>query len=288
MTASADIEVGDEIRNVLGVKSPHESIDWLNLLIYGDPGVGKTTLAGTASDVVDTSPLLLIDIEGGVTTLRHKQTVDVVQVRSMAELERIVVALQNDLHAYYKTICLDSLTELQKLDMKAVMELEYNKNPDKVDKLVPTQRAWGKSGERVRLIVRALRDLPCHTIMTALATYDYEQRKDASPILRQISPSLPGKLKAEIPGFFDIVGYMQAVNERGEGNTTSIVRTIQFAKTEKVVAKDRTWALDDLMRNTTIPEMWGLITAPPSGSNGKTPTGEVDERAEKEKAKAKA
>jgi hypothetical protein len=51
------------------------------------------------------------------------------------------------------------------------------------------------------------------------------------------------------------------------GDNSVITRIIQFAKTEKVVAKDRTASLGDVMRNPTIPDIWELISA--SNPNGK-------------------
>jgi phage nucleotide-binding protein len=241
----------DGIRDLLGVAPPAESITWINDLIYGNPGAGKTYFIGTAADIEATSPVLLIDVEGGVMTLRHRQDVDVVQVRTMKQLEDVVIALQkqgDDL--YYKTVGLDSLTELQKLDMRTVMKEQFNKRPDSTDIYVPSQREWGKSGERVRMIVRALRDLPCNTIMTALETKDTDERTNRT----LIHPSLPGKLKTEIPGFFDIVGHLKATNQGGE-----VTRTLQTLGTENLIAKDRSGSLPPLMENPSVPSMWELI-----------------------------
>ncbi len=43
----------------------------INLLIYGQPGVGKTFLAATADHVPAMRPVLYLNIEGGDMTLRH-------------------------------------------------------------------------------------------------------------------------------------------------------------------------------------------------------------------------
>lgn len=237
------------IRESLGVKNPEGVISWINSLFYGEPGVGKTTLLGTAEDSKDTSPMLLIDVEGGVVTLRKRKNLDVVAVRSMQQ----IVDIHRELHSnpgYYKTVGIDSLTELQKLDMREIMREASGRNPNQ-DEDVPSMREWGKSGERIRRIVRAYRDLPMNTLFTAHAIIE----KDANNATAYV-PSLPGKLRAELPGFLDIVGYMYTFVE--EGVTT---RRIQFAKTKNVVAKDRTDALGDYLDNTSVPEMWKLIKA---------------------------
>ena len=62
-----------EIREELGVQSPSALVSWLNVLIYGEPGVGKTWLCGTADDDKADKPVLFMDVEGGVTTLRKRK-----------------------------------------------------------------------------------------------------------------------------------------------------------------------------------------------------------------------
>lgn len=243
------------LRERLNARPPDESIKWINLLIYGEPGAGKTYLSATAQDGEETAPILFLDVEGGVVTIRKRRNVDVVQVRSIKKLDDVYTELEKEGDSLsYKTVIIDSITELQKLDMRTVMDVEYNRNPDKVDKDVATMRAWGKSGERMRKIIRAFRDLPCHTIITALLA----QEKDESSNITMYFPSLPGKLRSEVPGFFDIVGLLQTDAKREAGNDV-IVRTLQVAKTRRVIAKDRTGALPDVVQNPSIPLMWELI-----------------------------
>jgi hypothetical protein len=126
---------------------------------------------------------------------------------------------------------------------------EASKNPDKFDIDVPSQREWGKSLEHTRAIVRAFRDLPCNTILTALAA---DKSEDGKVI--EIFPSLPGKARNEIPGFMDIVGYYYA---QQQGPTT--VRRLQLAKTRKVSAKDRTGMLGEMMEEPTIPAIFDAV-----------------------------
>lgn len=233
-----------------------EMVSYLNFLVYGDPGAGKTHLLGTAQDHVDTSPMLLIDVEGGTTTLRKRKDLDVISVRSIKDIEDAYKELYASIDVennsmYYKTIGVDTLTEMQKLDMRDIMREVIQRRPD-LDPDVPSMREWGKSAEHIRKIVRGFRDLPCNTIFTAHAAADVDNQTN----VKTFYPQLPGKLKAEIPGFLDVVGYLTAVHE---GDT--ITRQIQFAKTQRVMAKDRTNALGDVMQAPTIPMMWEAINA---------------------------
>lgn len=254
--------MSNALREKLKVKSPEEAIPYLNLLVYGDPGAGKTYLAGTALDHKLTKPVLFIDVEGGVTTLRKRKDLDVIQVRSIKE----VIDINNEIikagDPYYKTIVLDSLTELQKMDMAWVQEFEYNKlGPEKVDKDIPSQRAWGKSGERMRRIITAYRDLPTHLIATCRLGQEY----DDSTGITHFYPALPGKLRADVPGYFDVVGFLKADSKK-QGNDTVTIRTLQVGKTARVVAKDRTDSLPLVIEGPNIPDMWNVIHG--SNANG--------------------
>lgn len=71
--------------------------DWLKVLVFGPPGVGKTLFLGTAQMDPRTANMLLIDWEGGTITLAHApdpifQDVDVQSVRSFVEF--------NDVHEF--------------------------------------------------------------------------------------------------------------------------------------------------------------------------------------------
>jgi ABC-type phosphate transport system auxiliary subunit len=87
-------------------------------------------------------------------------------------------------------------------------------------------------------------------------------------------PGFAGKLRTELPGFMDIVGYLYAENQGGE-----VTRKLQVQGTRRVVAKDRTSALGDVMENATIPHMWALIHNHSAGQvNSKTPASKEKEK----------
>jgi phage nucleotide-binding protein len=241
-----------ELRKSLEVKPPAEAVEWINALFYGDPGAGKTYLLGTAEDSKLTSPVLIFDVEGGLATIRHRSDIDVVKVRSMKELtdnyNKLYRSIEDD-KMYYKTVGIDSLSELTDVDMRYIMKEAYGRNPDKVDEDVPSQREWGKARAHMRRIVRAFRDLPCNVIFTAQVATLQEEGQPT-----KYFPGFAGKLRTELPGFVDVVGYLYPEVQEGV-----IVRKLQVTGTRRVVAKDRTSALGDILENTTIPEMWDLI-----------------------------
>jgi phage nucleotide-binding protein len=226
-----------------------DQIEYLNLLVYGEFGVGKTYLCGTAQDHPMTSPILLLDVEGGTVTLRRRKDIHVVQLRSLRQIEKLHEKLRVNNNGYYKTVVIDSLTELADLDMREVMRKMYRDRPDR-DPDVADKREWGIVRTHMRRIVRAFKDLPMNTIMTALLLQD----KDDITGKTTFYPSLSGKMRTEVPGFFDVVGYMSSQIKEEE-----TIRRIQFLKTEKVTAKDRTSSFGAYLENPTVPMMFEML-----------------------------
>lgn len=226
-----------------------DAIQWLNFLVYGDPGVGKTKLVGSAQLHELTKPLLILDCEGGTLTLRKQKDIHVEQVRSIDQIVEIHNDLRVNNNGYYKSIAIDSLSELADLDMRDVMKQMLNRQPNR-DPDVADKREWGIVRTHMRKIVRAFKDLEMNTFMTALAM----KEKDDTTGAITLYPQLAGKLRTEIPGFFDVVGYMYTRTEGEE-----VTRRIQFQKSEKVTAKDRTDSFGKWQDNTSIPALMDIL-----------------------------
>lgn len=250
--AAAAIPSGSYLTTI-GASSAQQAIPYLNVLVYGDAGVGKTQLGGTANDHKATAPVLVLDVEGGAATLRKRPDVMVVRVKSIVDLMKIYAevdkAIATNAEDAPKTVMVDSLTELQKLDMNDIMRALLGQNPDR-DPDVPSQREWGKSSNHMRQIIRKFRDLPCNVIFTALAKRD--QDDNAGTVVTV--PSLPGKLATEAPAFLDVVGYMFTQIEDNK-----IERRMLCQPSRTKLAKDRLGVFGDVLRNPTIPVMWDLM-----------------------------
>ena len=232
----------------LDVQTVAEKMTYINLLIYGDPGVGKTVLAASADIVPEMRPVIFVDIEGGTFSIREKYPdVRVVRVQNFTEMQQIYDALLTQEHEY-RTVVLDSLTEIQKFSMYEIMEMTVKKDPDR-DPDVPSMREWGKNIEQIRKFVRAFRDLPMHSIFTALAKTD----KDGKTGAIKTTPSLSGKLANEVAGFLDIVGfhYTKVMEDR-------VRRFLLTAATDRQVAKDRSGYLPQIIEDPSMERIFNI------------------------------
>jgi phage nucleotide-binding protein len=225
------------------------------MLIYGESGSGKTRICGSADNVPEMRRVLLIDAEGGTLTLRDTYpNVETVRVRTWQELQSVYDELYIGKHDY-TTVILDSLTEIQKMNMDSVMDRAH----DDRDIEVPEVREWNINIEQTRKFVRAYRNLPMNTIFTALAIA--EKNPQNGKIKRK--PSLSGKVKDEVAGFLDVVVYLY-VKEIDQENK----RMLLCGQTEDTVAKDRSNLLPLTIENPTMSIVWEFLNNRELVNNG--------------------
>jgi len=230
----------------LPVQRVSEKQPFVNMLIYGESGVGKTRLAGSSDAVPEMRNVLLIDVEGGTLTLRDTYpNIETIRITTWSQMQDVYDELYNDRHGY-TTIIIDSLTEIQKMSMSKIMQKLVEEHDERSEE-VPGLREWNINLEQTRKFVRAFRDLPVNTIFTALMRADKNPRTGA---LRR-KPSLSGKIADEVAAFLDIVVYLYAKEIDGEQK-----RILLCGQTEETIAKDRSNNLPLLIEEPTMAAIW--------------------------------
>jgi len=231
----------------------------LNILIYGESGVGKTVISGSASAVPEMSPVVLIDAEGGTLSLNafYPET-KILPIRAFKDWKGLYKIYSKLYDAFEKgetpakTIIVDSLTEVQKISLKDIMAKESSEN-EKIDPDQASQSAWGKNLNQMRGLVRGFRDLPCSVIFTALTD---EERDKKGRTLRR--PAFQGRSKHELAGLMDIVCYYYMDTDEDD----RILRKLLTAKTATTMAKDRSNRLPKpVMINPTMQDIYAAITS---------------------------
>lgn len=229
-----------------------------NMLVYGEPGAGKTVLAGSADALPDLRPVVCIDVEGGSFSLRNTYPdVQIIRVTTWKQMQDVYDELYRMKHGY-KTVIVDSLTEVQKFSMMQIMKDLVKDKPER-DPDIASMQEWGKNIEQTRKFIRAFRDLPLNTIFTALAMGDKNPKTGKVLTL----PSLSGKLAREAAGFVDIVAYMYVKMVDGEPQ-----RLLLTSQTEDIIAKDRSGRLPQVVQEPTMETIMNYVTGDGNGNQG--------------------
>lgn len=183
----------------------------LKLLVYGDPGVGKTTLAASANQHPKMEGTLFLNVEGGMLSVRGTGVKSTDQVSSVAEAEELMMMLARGAKELegIQTVVIDSGTELQTLDLAQIAAHEARKKTDRSIDVLHMQD-YGLSTRRMSRIFRSFRDLPQHVIVTALVKRIVPEGA-SKPAL--VQPSFTAKLSTSVCGYMDMVWFMQRQGE---------------------------------------------------------------------------
>lgn len=235
--------MGVEEKIVKVSEAPH----YLKMLVYGEPGVGKTVFSSTAPKP------LIIDAEGGTLSIAKKKDVFTYRIDDFSELSEIFVYLRKNEHKF-ETVVLDTITEIQKRSMDKILKeaiaLDPNRDPD-----VAILRDWGKNTEQVRKVIRAFRDLEMHVIFIALA----DSVRDETDGSLKVQPSLTPRLVNDICAYVDVVGYL-FVQEKEEGKgKKKLLRRMLFHPIGKYVAKDRSGKLPLVLDEPSFPKILKIV-----------------------------
>ena len=208
-------------------KTPEE--ETITAMVYGDPGVGKTTFVSYAPS------LLLIETERGETSIyKTPNRPDLVHADTLDELAEIYLWLHTGNHNY-KSVAIDTLTEASKRELARITHESSLKIPDK-DPDRPTMPDYGKLSSRMSKMVRAFRDLPMHTFFLCHTRSDKDEETGAV----KVTPNLTPAVMSDAVAYCNAVFYLD-VDKNG-------ARTVRTQPSRKYIAKHRLGDLPDVVK----------------------------------------
>ena len=174
----------------------------MNLLIYGDPGSGKTHLAGTAQDSPQMADVHVFNIDGGLMTLAQRGDIHATDVHSVDELEREMhrIASGDAKYEGVRTVVIDNVSELQTLALEGITTRELA-NRRKKDRTYTVDQVYledyGIAGKQLARVLRGFRDLPVHVIYIA---HRKDKMRPNTNVLDESKPNLTDKLCTSVMG----------------------------------------------------------------------------------------
>jgi phage nucleotide-binding protein len=205
-------------------------------MIYGQPGLGKSTLACSAPDAV------MFDFDGGVHRINGAHKVPTVQVRSW---EEAVQALDEVRSSLFKTIIIDTVGK-----MMMFME-DYIKRTDPKMKQADGSLSLKGYGKRKQMFITFNNDVRAIGRNIIYVAHEIEQKRGEDTTIR---PEVGGSSVNDLIKELDLVGYMEAFGKQ---------RTITFDPQQKFYAK-----------NTC--GLYGVIQVPTLIDDQGRPTGKND------------
>lgn len=216
----------------------------LKAFFYGAPGTGKTYLVGTAPNV------LLLDVDGGATTVRDHPNVTVFRIRTWQDLDNALFTLMNTDHPF-DTVAIDTLTTLQEVVATEVDLMSA------IDADTDPRRHYMKMAAMMRHKLVLFAQLDMHVIWTAHlreaspeASVDIEEGKylylpDIQPSVQRVALALP-----------DVIG-RTFLKDIGGGEYK---HAVLFGPDGRSVSKERNFGLPKEGTGLTIPKLIKQVT----------------------------
>ena len=219
-----------------------------NILIHADSGAGKTVFAGSDDRVLFLAP----EDSGTLSALRMGSSAQKIRVRHWNDIREAVEYLEDnpDILAKYDVLAVDSLTEMQKMCMAAILEssraerLSKGQDPD-----TPQIQDYGKLHVLFENLVRRINELDVNVLYTALSrkVEDADHNEFLVPEITGKDYGVAMKIVALMTSYghmrVELVEVPSPTPDNPDLTKTVKRRTIYWEDTGTIRAKDRTTRL---------------------------------------------
>lgn len=247
MTTPAPTSLSKGKLGGLKVRKAGDDSQYGSTIIYGDGGIGKTTLAASAIEVPEMCPVLHLNIENGAQSVKEiYPELEVVDIDTITDLQNVFRELHSKSGAGYETCILDNITEGQQQGIDHILETRKDITDfTEFESASFSNGAWSRSSEQMRKLVRYFRGLPMNTIFIA---WKKNYSENNVPDWR---PAFTKTFGGEAPGMVNSVYHYY---KQGDN------RVLQTEISDRAVAKDRTGKLPRLIKDPTYSKLNDYFT----------------------------
>lgn len=231
-----------------------------NILIHADSGAGKTVFAGSDDRVLFIAP----EDSGTLSALRMGSKAQKIRVRHWNDIREAIEYLEDnpDVLANYDVLAVDSLTEMQKMCMAAILEASRSERLSKgQDPDTPQIQDYGKLHVLFENLVRRINELDINVLYTALSrkVEDADHNEFLVPEITGKDYGVAMKIVALMTSYGHLRVEIVEVPAPTEDNPelTKMVkrRTIYWEDTGTIRAKDRTTRLAPFTVNAKLKQI---------------------------------
>lgn len=197
------------------IKQPSEIApkSTISVLVYGEPGIGKTTIACSAPNAV------LFDYDGGVQRINGAHQVPTLQPTSWEDTNAAIEEIEREMPEV-QTIVIDTAGKM--LDFMSAYIMKTNPKMKQYDGSL-TQKGYGV---RKNMFIDFIKRLSISGKNVIFVAHEKEEKRGEEWVKR---PEIGGSSAADLIKELDLVGYMRAIGKQ---------RTIAFNPTEAYYAKN--------------------------------------------------
>jgi hypothetical protein len=235
--------------------------EYVNLLVYADSGVGKTVFGGSDDDVLFVAP----EDNGTISAKRLGSTAKKWQIHNWSDIQAAYKWLASLETIPFNWVVLDSLTEMQQMCMRHILDEGVRINPSR-DPDVPQLQDWIPYFEKVRKMIKAFCALEVNCLFTALQ--QDEEDEDGNKVVLPMMQGKGTQYAKQAASMMTSFGQMRIAKMRDGQNDDGTdkwkeVRVITWKNTKTVMAKDRTLCLEPQTINKSLKQIRELLETGP-------------------------
>ena len=219
----------------------------IKLLLYGPPGVGKTTF------VADAPKPIFIDFENSTEALRGgpNESVDVIRdPDQIGDPEAVLRFIQSKAIEQYETVVIDTISSMYDAFMLNWMTSPKVRNRSNSDRHIAQQYDFRKITNVLKEIFYVLQYKKMHVVLIA---HEKELVDTETNRVLQIRPQLPPAAEKAVERLINELFYM----EKKPGLKGPATRLLHVDAQGKILAKNRSRLTEPTIENPTWKEVFG-------------------------------